>query len=279
MNDLKKQSNVLSVAFYLLFLVLSVSLLTPDGSLAQDASDNKEKAQETEVLPESPIDPEVLEILSKLSETLDSLKEFSFTAVISFDRQLNSGQVVKLGGTGEILVKRPNMFYAEFDGDRSDRKAWYNGSELTILNIDKGFYGVLETPGTIDETLDYLMEEYDFTLPLADLIHTDSYQTFTENAVDGVMLGTSNLGGRQCTHLAFVGESIDWQLWVSEDEKPLPCKLVITYKNEELSPQYQAVFLNWNLEPKAQDAQFKPELPDGAVKIDFINMKAQRENQ
>lgn len=276
MNNLSKQLSVLSIAVFFLLSVLSVSLFTLDASQAQDTPQKNGDAKEAKSEHESPIDPEVLDILNKMSDNLDSLKEFSFKVVVSYDSRLNSGQMVKLGGTGEITIKRPNMIYAEFDGDRSDRKAWYNGKELTILNIDKGFYGELETPGTIDETLDYLMEEYDFTLPLADLIHTDSFEAFTESALDGVMLGTSNLGGKECSHLAFVGERIDWQLWVTEGEKPLPCKLVITYKNEELAPQYQAVFSDLNLDPKSPDSLFKAKIPDGAVKIDFINMKAQR---
>jgi len=225
---------------------------------------------------QSTIEPEALSVLKEMSDALSSQQNFSFDAEVSYDEFLNSGQMIKLGGTLKITVKRPDKIYAKFSGDEVQRKAWYNGKELTVLNQKKGFYGTLETPGTIDKTLDYLMESYDFTLPIADILHTDLYGSFSDGAVGGVIVNDSIVRGKECSHLAFVGELIDWQLWVSTKKPALPCKLVITYKKMEGVPQYQAIFSKWNLKPKVPDSLFKPDLPNDAVKIDFINEKKQR---
>ena len=241
----------------------------------QDAASEKEQATEDPNFPD--IEPQVLTILKQMSDTLDSLTEFSFRADINFDEVLNSGQIVKLGGTSHIVVKRPNHVYAEFSGDRAERKAWYDGDKLTVINTGNGFYGQIDTPDTIDSTLDYLMKNYDFTLPLADLLHTDSYQAFTESAVTGVMVYDSKIGGKECSHLAFEGESIDWQVWVSKKEPTLPCKLVITYRDKEDSPEYEALFSDWKLDQNVHDSLFKPILPKDATKIDFIDVRKPQE--
>jgi hypothetical protein len=224
----------------------------------------------------SGIESGALEVLREMSDTLSSRQKFSFDAEVSYDELLNSGQMIKLGGTIKITVKRPDKVYAEFSGDEVQRKAWYDGKELTVLNEKKDFYGTIDTPGTIDGTLDYLMESYDFTLPLADIMHTDPYGSFSDGAVEGLMVSDSIVRGKECSHLAFVGELIDWQLWVSTKKPALPCKLVITYKSVEGVPQYQAVFSKWNLEPKVPNSLFKPDLPNDAVKIDFIDEKKHR---
>ena len=90
-------------------------------------------------------------------------------------------------------------------------------------------------------------------------------------------MGDSIVRGVECSHLAFIGEYVDWQIWISNEDPALPYKFVINYKEIEGAPQYQAIFSNWNLKPKLSESTFKAAVPKDAVKIDFINYKKEKE--
>jgi len=242
----------------------------------KDASTQPEDGAGTKPI----IAPLADETVRKMSETLGNAKEFSFDADISYDELLPSGQKIQYGGTLQGIVKRPDRVYAEYEGDFEARKIWYDGKQLTVLDTDNNFYGQLAVPSKIDDTMDFLINEYGFTLPLADILSSNPYDSLMKNISAGVVVGNSDINGRECSHLAFVEKYIDWQLWVSTGKEALPCKLVITYKVIPGAPQYTAVFSNWNLNPGVDESIFKAELPAEAVEINFISLKKQRgENQ
>jgi hypothetical protein len=222
-------------------------------------------------------DPEAFEILKEMSDALISAKEFTFDTEITNDRTLDSGETIQYSGTMVTSVKRPNNVYAKFIGDNGTREVWYSGTELTLYNASKQFYGVLKTPNTIDATMDFLIDNYDFTLALADILNADPYESVMETTTGGFVVGDSIVRGTECTHLAFIGKYVDWQIWISNDDPALPYKFVINYKEIEGVPQYQAIFSNWNLKPDLPKSVFKAKLPKDAVKIDFINFKKEKE--
>ena len=228
----------------------------------------------TEAAPTKPvIDPVADKLLKSMSSTLSSAKAFTFTADVNFDQLIVSGQQIQYGGTARLTFQRPDKAYAEFKGDLNDRRVWYTGKEVTVLDVDKKFYGELPVSSNIDDAMDKLMVEYGFTLPLSDVVVSDPYAAFMSHVAAGVVIGDSTVNGESCKHLAFVEEYIDWQIWISNGASALPCKLVITYKTIPGGPQYSAVFSDWAINPALDAALFKPVLPEEAVRIEFIKMK------
>ncbi len=230
-------------------------------------------AQDT---PQTAVDPDALEVLKEMSDVLQSAKEFSFDAEITNDNILDSGETIQISGNLTAAVKRPDHVYAKYTGDVNTREVWYGGDKLTLYMPADNFYGQLKTPGTIDATMDFLIDNYDFSLPLADIMSSDPYTSVMETTTEGFVVGNSMVRGKECTHLAFRAKYVDWQVWISNDDPALPYKLVINYKELEGVPQYQAIFSNWNLGPKLSASVFKPEIPNGAVKIDFIDFKKEK---
>lgn len=258
--------------FILLIAVVAAPFLLSSGpglnAYAQDGG--------TQAAPIKPvIDPAADKLLKSMSATLSSAKDFSFRADIDFDQILTSGQQIQYGGTADLTVERPNKVYAAFAGDLDSKKIWYTGKEITVLDVNKSFYGKLDVPATIDEAMDNLMDKYGFTLPLSDVMVSDPYKAFVSNVAAGVVIGDSMINGQQCRHLAFVEKYIDWQIWISNGAQALPCKLVITYKTIPGGPQYSAVFSNWAINPAINASVFAPVLPKEAVRIEFIKMDNQ----
>ena len=76
-----------------------------------------------------------------------------------------------------------------------------------------------------------------------------------------------------CDHLAFRGESVDWQLWVDRGEKPFFRKIVLTYKELPGEPQLSARLSEWDIEPSFSDTLFQFSVPEGARRIQVLGSK------
>jgi hypothetical protein len=122
----------------------------------------------------------------------------------------------------------------------------------------------------IDEAVDEVFDKYGFSVPIADLIYKDPYLALIENAESGFLVGRPLIGGKPTFHLAFTQKTVDWQIWIEDGSRPLPLKLLITYKNEFGSPQYTATLSSWNLQARLSEsfAEFHP--PAGSHKIEFL---------
>jgi len=257
-----------------LVLLLIAVLAAPYLAERQDASAQDGPAETAPVTPV--IDPVADKMLKTMSKTLSSAKAFTFTAAINFDQLLVSGQQIQYSGVASLTVQRPDKMYAEYTGDLDGKRIWYTGKDVTVLDVDKKFYGKLPVPAKIDDAMDTLMVEYGFTLPLSDVVVSDPYTAFVTNVAAGVVIGDSTINGESCKHLAFVEKYIDWQIWISNGAKALPCKLVITYKTLPGGPQYSAVFSDWAINPAIDASVFTPVLPEGAEQISFIKVDNQQ---
>ena len=186
------------------------------------------------------VDEEALKILQKATDYLTSLERFRLKAATVMDVVQGSGQKLQFGSTVEVTVKRPNRLFGlrTFDNG-SIRRFWYNGATATMYEEKGNVYGRIPVPDTIVEMLDYLEEVIKNQRPLADLLYSD-LSHLSDLPVSGAYVGESYLEGMACDHLAFRGESVDWQVWVDRGEKPLIRKVVITYKELPGGPQFIA---------------------------------------
>ena len=220
--------------------------------------------------------PSPEELLRQMSALLKDAGTFRFHAEINFDDVLVSGQKVQYAGAVDVTVRRPDGVCVDYRDDLSAKRFWYDGKTGTLLDVIKSKYSQTELPGTIDAAVDQLEQRYRLSLPLADLISSDVFKTIDEHALAWVYLGVHDVEGTPAHHIAVVGENADLQLWIQKDGKPLPLKLVITYKNAPAAPQYEAVLMDWNLGAKVDDDTFEPDLPKGAKRIEFLVAEGSR---
>lgn len=209
-------------------------------------------------------------VLKRMSGYLGAIKRFSFNATDTVDKLLDSGQKVQMTTNRRVRVARPDKVQVEASGDIGSRKGYYNGKTLTLFDPKGKEYGVVEVPGEIDTLLDFLDREYGLTLPVIDIIHSDLYNAIDSPTIQGSYLGRHKVGDAECHHLAFQGDRADWQIWVEAGERPLPRKLVITYKKMPHSPEYEATIGNWNLDPNLPPALFEFTPPAGVEKRDTL---------
>jgi hypothetical protein len=216
------------------------------------------------------VDEEAVKIRRKAIDYLTGLERFRLKSATVMDVVQESGQKLQFGSTMEVTVQRPNrLFSLRTSDDGSIRRFWYDGKTATMYDEKENVYGQIQVPDTIDEMLDYLEEVIKNPRPLADLLYND-LSHLVDMAVSGAYVGESYLEGMACDHLAFRGESVDWQVWVDRGEKPLIRKVVITYKELPGQPQFIAHLENWDIQPEITDSLFQFSIPEGAQQIRVV---------
>ena len=263
---LRKQS-------YLKFINAGILALTLFGYVANDIT-SADEAQPGKTVEKPIIDVRTDKLLKAMGDYLKSSGQFSFDVAIAFDEVIPSRQKIQYTASSDVAVHRPNKVYAERHGDLGDKRFWYDGKSMTLMDAKLGVYATEVVPADIDSAMDHLMEKYGFSPPLVDLVYEDPYQILIENAEFGFYAGLHNVAGVRCHHLAFVQKDIDWQIWIEDGKQLVPRKIVITYKNAPESPQFSAVLSEWDLDAHLPDTLFNIDLADtkNLKKIKFMTI-------
>src|SRR5579872_1690564 len=225
------------------------------------------------------VDPRADEWLKRMGDCLAQARFFSVNAEVWQDVQLSSGQRLQAGRTIGLQVRRPDRLRAEVHSTRRNRELVYDGHAITLLNRVQNLYGTARASGSLDEAMDIASERFGIAMPLEDFIRSDPHKDLLQKVTSGSDIGSVTVMGVPCEHLAFTQDNIDWQVWVENGPRPVPRKFVITYKDEPDSPQFTAIFSNWDFTTPLPDFVFKFEPPPGASKIKVKEMKAENQAQ
>ncbi len=225
------------------------------------------------------IDPLADEILRRMSRHLAEADQFSFEADDMIDEILDNGQKIQFSSSRRLTVRRPNRVAAEITGDTVSETIRYDGRTLTILDKLANVYGSMDVPDNIDDMLDYVAENFRVTMPLADLIFSDTYSAVIGQVRIGQYVGLHTVQGVKCHHLAFRQDGLDWQIWIEDSDTPWPRKLVITYKSSPGQPQYIAFLNAWDRNPKLDETAFILQVPETASKIDLRSYLPEKKEQ
>jgi len=222
----------------------------------------------------SAIAPKAAQALQQMSDYLGSLEQFSFRTENTSDQVMPSGQKLQFGENTDIAIYRPNRFRVNRDGDLAEQEFYFDGNTFTLYGKFVNYYATLKMSETvdIDTALDFAKEEIGVIAPTSDLFYNDSHVGLMEDVTSAEVVGTSMVGGIECQHLAFRGQEVDWQIWIEKSETPLPRKFLITSKWITGSPQFTAVFTDWNTSAILEDSLFEFSAPPQAEEIGFINV-------
>jgi hypothetical protein len=226
------------------------------------------RAESGETVP--PIDPEAEKLIRRLSERSKNTKHFTFSVIDTIDEIQENGQQLQFSHARTATVSRPDRLKVITTGDFSNRSIWKDEKTFTILDRDENVYARVKSPGTIEETIDFLLERYGALTPLADLLSEDIYSVLTDRALEIRYIGLHHAAGIKCHHLAGTQEDLDWQIWIDSGDEPRFRKLVITYKLLPGQPQYSAVLREFKVIPAPDGDAFKFEPPPGAEQIKFM---------
>lgn len=248
---------------------LALALLSPVWSAHADAQpkDSKRTADNRPA-----IDPEARRLLRQMSDSMKALSAFRFSAAHETDVVLDDGQKLQVGAESRISVQRPNHVRSDRRGELADVTLYYDGESITVHGHRANFYATAKAPPKLDAAIDFLRERLGMDVPAGDLLYSDLYDSFVNNAVSGRYIGKTNVRGRLCHHLAFRGKDTDWQLWVEDSSRALPCKYVVTSTDVAQAPQFTVELYGWEVPQQIKDDEFAFRPPKDAERIDFLGL-------
>jgi hypothetical protein len=219
--------------------------------------------------PSAQAEDDATQILKAMTDYVSSQKVISATYDTDIEVITNDLQKIQFASSGQMLLSRPDKIRASRTGGYADVEMVFDGKAFTVLGKNLNKFTQIDAPGSIDDLVAKLRNEFGVAVPGADLVLSHSYDELMADVLDAKHIGRGVIDGVECDHLAFRNNDVDWQLWVAVGGNPIPRKYVITSKAVTGAPQYTLRIKDWKTDvPVAADAfAFQP--PANAQKVDI----------
>ncbi|TDI60692.1 MAG: DUF2092 domain-containing protein [Alphaproteobacteria bacterium] len=212
----------------------------------------------------------LLKAMSDYMESQDKIS-FEFDAVLEVITVDN--QKLALASSGSVALDRPGKIRTHRAGGHADIAMFFDGETVTLFGSDLNIYTEISAPGSIDNLINVLRNDYNRPLPAADLLGDNVYDTLMDGVIDVKDLGSGVVGGVECDYLAFRKEDVDWQIWIAQGDQPYPCKYVITSKDVPFSPQFSIQLRDWQASEDTADDDFSFNNTTDATKVDVKDLQ------
>jgi hypothetical protein len=251
-------------------LCISALLLTAAPSVhsapAQKESAAPAPAAESETVSQT----QARAILMNMAQFLGGTPSFRVSIRGGYDAVQPSGQKIEFGENRTVTLSRPDRLRVE--GERSDGAKTltvFTGKEIVLVDLAGSVYATAPQPGTLDDTIVYFVRDLGMRLPLAAVLLSRLPTEFQDRVRSVDYVEKTSIYGIASHHLAARTDTVDFQVWVADGDKPLLQRVVLTYKTEAGQPQFWAEFSNWNFAPEIDDATFSAQVPNGLQKVAF----------
>src|SRR5262245_29616055 len=208
--------------------------------------------------------------LMRMADFLGGAPPFSVSVRGGYDAVQQSGQKIEFSEMRTLTLSRPDRLRME--GQRSDGAKLltvFTGTEVVLIDETSNVYATTPQPGGLDATIVYFVRDLGMRLPLAALLLSQLPAELNDRVRSIDYVERTSIYGAPAHHLAARTDMVDFQVWVADGDRPLPQRVVITYKQAKGEPQFWAQFSDWNLAPALDDSTFVAKLPHGAQKVAF----------
>lgn len=229
-------------------------------------------ALESEPVPPATVTPEEAKaILMRMGEFMSKLQSFSVEVRDTYDTYQTTGQKIEYGETRKITMARPDQLRIDIEeSDGNKQVLTIDSKAITLASQPANVFAQTASPGNLDASIVYFVRDLQMRLPFAVLLISNSPAEMRQRVTKLDYVEKTSLYGAPAHHLAGRTESVDFQVWITDGDKPVPQRLVITYTKEKGQPQFRAQFSNWNLAPEAPASLFTFTPPPGAHQISFL---------
>ena len=169
-----------------------------------------------------------------------------------------------------MVLARPDRLRVE--GERSDGAKTltvFSGKEIMLIDSASNVYATAPQPGSLDQSIMHFVGDLGMRLPLAMMLVSQLPAELKARVRSIDYVEKTSTFGAPAHHLAARTDDVDLQVWIADGDKPLPQRVVLTYRRAPGQPQFRAQFSDWNLAPAVTDAAFLVKPPAGAQKIAF----------
>ncbi len=246
----------------------AAAFLLAAGGLQAQAPTPGMKAPAAAVATESQVQANA--ILMRMADFLATTQSFSVSVHGNYDAVQASGQKIEFGEARKVTLSRPDRLRLEGESSDGARTLTvFNGKEIMLVDAARNVYATAPQPGGLDDSIVHFVKDLGMRLPLAMLLVSQLPAELKGRVKTIDYVEKTSILGAPSHHLAARTDTVDFQIWVADGDKPLPQRVVITYKQAAGEPQFRAQFSDWNLAPAVSDATFQVAPPAGAQKIAF----------
>lgn len=204
-----------------------------------------------------PGDPDPFEIVLASAGFLADLPAFGFDWFVSYDIVDEEREKLTFTRSGSNLIARDVGFFATAEEGFRLRDYYYDGATFTIAAPQENFYANAPFDGGFEALVTAVRVRTGTVLPLWSVMSRDLPARLTEGAEAAAYIGLTRIAGQTAHHIAFAGETEDWQIWIAEDAgRPVPLLIVGTETDEQGWPQFRAWLSNWDLAPEIAPERF-----------------------
>lgn len=210
------------------------------------------------------------ELLAGMADYLAGLPGFKVSLVCSYDVVQDSGQKIEFSELRKVSLARPDKLRIEqIASDGAQDLVVFDGKDITIYNDQLDVFSQAPQPGSIDDSVVYFVRDLGIRLPLSAMLSSRLPEELEYRVKSVDYVEFTDILGPPAHHIAARSNTVDFQVWITDGERPLPLRVVITYKTEPGQPQFRALFLDWDEQSPTVSETFRFEPPADARKILF----------
>jgi hypothetical protein len=216
------------------------------------------------------VEPKAAEIFALMDNHLAALQSLVIEGEITDETVFGDRHKLQFGGTATLSVQAPDRMFAAIDSETQHRRFYLNKGAFAMFDRDLNIYVTTSLPVLLPAAAVHLGQTYGLDLPVAELLMRSTRRKLIEDSEKVVYIGEARVRGQACRHIAGTMGAADWQLWISVEKEPRPCKYIITDRSIPLAPQFTIVFDSWksNVRIPAERFAFRP--PEGAEQIEIL---------
>jgi hypothetical protein len=214
--------------------------------------------------------PDGRAVLMRMADYLAKSSAWSVTVHTAYDAVQPDGFKVEWNGTRTVTLKRPDRLRVESersDGARS--LVLFDGKTITTFDESARVYAQSPHPGTVDDAVVYFVHDLGMRLPLAVMLLDRLPAELQQRVLAVKYVEKATTLGTPAHHIAAKTPTVDFQVWIADGDRPVPLRVVLTYKNTRGQPQYRAQFSDWNLDIHPADTLFAFTPPASVTQIPF----------
>jgi hypothetical protein len=218
--------------------------------------------------PGSAIPEDAMAVIARMGKTLQA-REFSFHSHTFRAYAGPNGELLHIAHTTKTVVHRPDRLLVEVTGDDGSKKVLYDGKTLVVYGVEQKQYASIPVSGNIDQMLEVAEKRMGTDFPLADLLTDNPENSVLSGVTSGGQVGTSTIDGVPCRHFFFnQADDLELELWLEDNDRALPRRFVVTYRNLPGRPTFIAELSDWDFSTQVSDTAFVFQPPAGVVQVE-----------
>lgn len=218
------------------------------------------------------IEQRALAPLQRMSDTLAAAKSFTYQSRTVVEVPAKTGQLITMVSQADVALRRPDKLMARFTGEAPHFDFFYNGATASAYAPGNNVYSTTKAPATIDAMLPALQKETGIRIASAGLLRSNPFAALTQGMTSAALMGTVQINGEPCDHLAFRRDGVNWEIWIPTGARALPRRLAATFTDRPGNPRVLVEFSNWNLHPLLHPGDFEFHPPRGSREIPFLSV-------